>query len=248
MQLIKDQFIAFDQFGCRKTNRKVIVTGMILDQMGDSVKASVDGASVIILIAIIPAYRALLIVSHMDGMPDQLFDSFTAGCRDRNDRNSQECLQVIDPDGAPVSPHLIHHIEGDDHRYIHLQQLHGEVEISLDVGGVQNINDRFGLLVQDEVAGNQLFTAVRGHRVDAGQVRHQGVGMIADGSVLAADGNPGEIAHMLIGTCQLIEECCLTGVLISYQGKCQQCIFWQGIPVSRMMEAAFFSEAGMLCL
>ena len=98
MQLIKDQFIAFDQFGCRKTYRKVIVPGMILDQMGDSVKASVDGASVIILIAIIPAYRALLIVSHMDGMPDQLFDSFTAGCRDRNDRNSQECLQVIDPD------------------------------------------------------------------------------------------------------------------------------------------------------
>ena len=41
------------------------------------------------------------------------------------------------------------------------------------------------------------------------------------GAVFMFYGNAWEVAHMLVGTCELVEEGCLSAVLVASQGKCQ---------------------------
>ena len=42
-----------------------------------------------------------------------------------------------------------------------------------------------------------------------------------DDSVLAVDGDTWEIAHMLVGTCQLVEKCRLATILLPGKGEGQ---------------------------
>lgn len=59
-------------------------------------------------------------------------------------------------DGATVGAHLIHHIEGQYHGDPQLQKLQSKVEITLDIGGIHNIDDAIRLLIQDEIPGDDL--------------------------------------------------------------------------------------------
>lgn len=40
----------------------------------------------------------------------------------------------------------------NDHRYPHLQQLAGEIEVALDVGGIDNVDNQLGLVGQEKIA------------------------------------------------------------------------------------------------
>ena len=76
----------------------------------------------------------------------------------------------------------------------------------LDVRGVHDVDDGRGLLIQDEAAGDDLLAAVGGHGVDAGEVRDQRLGVTLDDPVLPVHGDAGEVAHVLVGAGELVEE------------------------------------------
>ena len=93
------------------------------------------------------------------------------------------------------------------------------IQITLDIRRIHDIDDSSGFLIQDKITGYDLFTAVRGHGINTGQVCHQSIRIPFDGTVLTVYGNSGEISHMLIRTGELIEQCSLATVLISRQGE-----------------------------
>lgn len=89
----------------------------------------------------------------------------------------------------------------------------------LDVGRVDDVDDRVGARVEDELAAHDLLARVGAERVDAGQVGDGGLGMVADLTVLAVDGDAREVAHMLVRPGQAIEEGRLSAVLVAREGK-----------------------------
>ena len=141
---------------------------------------------------------------------------------------------------------LVHHVQGDDHGDVHFQQLHGQVKVALDVRGVHDVDDRFRVLVQDKVAGDQLLTGIGRHGIDPGQVRDQGIRVPADDAVLAVHGDAGEVADVLVGAGQLVEERGFSAVLVADEGEGQRGPFRKGVARTLGMETAFLTEAGVL--
>ena len=83
--------------------------------MHDAVDAPVYGASLIVGAAKIHALRTFLIFGDMDGVLDQLVNTFVFGCGDRHDGNAERFLHLIDQDGTAVFAHFVHHIERNNH-------------------------------------------------------------------------------------------------------------------------------------
>ena len=216
--------------------------------MRDGVQTPVYSAAVVALIAEILPERPLLIVGDMDRVVHEFLDAFAVDGRNRDHGNAQQRFQLVDVDGSAVAPDLVHHIEGDDHGDVHFQQLHGQIEVALNIGRVHDVDDGAGLLLQDKIPGDQLLAAVGRHGINARQVRDQRIGAVADRPVLAADGHAGKVAHVLVGSGQLVEERCLATVLIADQCKSQERVIRKRISVTGTMEAARLTQAGVFRL
>ncbi len=93
---------------------------MVVNQMHNPMKAPVYCPAVVLRVTKILPAGAFLILCHMQCMVDQLVNSFIFRRRNRNDGDSKQLLQLIDPHGTAVLPHLIHHVEREHHRNIQL--------------------------------------------------------------------------------------------------------------------------------
>ena len=245
-KLVQDQPVPLDHLCCRKPERKPRALRVILDDVLHRVDRPVDRAAVVVLAAEILPLRMLLILRDVDGMGDKLAHALVLRRGDGNDGHSQHRLHPVDVDGAVVADNLVHHVERDDHRNIHLQKLHGQVKVTLDIGCVDDIDDRAGLVLQDEAPGDNLLAAVRGHGIDPWQVRDPRVGMALDRAVLAVHRDAGEVADMLVGSGQLVEERRLAAVLVADQGKGEHRPVGEALAVPRKMIAPVLTEARVL--
>ena len=72
--------------------------------------------------------------------------------------------------------------------------------------------------------------------------------MTLDRAVFAVDSYTREIAYVLIGTCELVEEGSLAAVLIAYECKSQKSPFRQWIACSLRVKTSAFAESRMLRL
>ena len=231
LQAAQDVLISFCQLAGSEPAGNPGIAGVVIDQVHDAMETPVHGTIVIQSIAEVLTARTLLVAGHMDSMIHQLADALALQSGDWHHGDPQPLFQFVDQHGAAVFPDLVHHIQGQNHGNVQLHQLHGQIEVALNVGRVHNIDDASGLLLQNELAGHQLLTGVGRHGIDSGKIRHQGVLLTADDTVLAIHGDTGEIAHMLVGAGQLVKQSCLAAVLVSCQGKRQGLPFRQCHPV-----------------
>ena len=103
----------------------------------------------------------------------------------------QHRFHLVDAHRAAVAAHFVHHVQRQNHGdiqlhqlhgqvevalnivdatniernlylTIQLHQLHGQVEVALDVGGVHDIDDAGGLFADDELAGDDLLAGIGG--------------------------------------------------------------------------------------
>ena len=246
-QLFQKQLISFDQLGCRKPYGDPCIHRVILDQMHHCMNTAVYGTAMIRTVAKILHRRCFLIFRHMDRMMHQFIHTLILCCRDRHDRHAQHLFHCIDVHIAAVADHLIHHIECYHHRQSHLEQLHRQIQIPPDTGHIHDIYDRLGLFLQDKIPGNDLFTGIRRHGIDARQVRDQRPLLSADLSILAIDRNPRKVSDMLVRSGQLVKQRGLSAVLVADQCKGQRRSLRQGILRFFFMIASFFPQTRMLC-
>ena len=142
LQLLEDQLVPLDELAGRKAHRQPRALGVVLNEVADRVQAAVHRAAVVVRVAEILAQRLFLKVGNMNGMPHQLVHALILCCGDRDHRNSQHGFHGIDVHGAAVAGHLVHHVQRHDHRAVHLQKLHGQIQVPLDVGRIDDIDDR----------------------------------------------------------------------------------------------------------
>ena len=68
----------------------------------------------------------------------------------------------------------VEHVDHDDHWHKHFDQLGREVEVALEVRGINNVDDRFSFTRQEDVVTGDalIFTGggCRRNRIDAGKV------------------------------------------------------------------------------
>ena len=121
---------------------------MIVYQLHDAVYTSVYGTAVIIFITKVLFSGTFLIFCHMHRMTYKLVYAFVFRSRNRNDGDAEQSLHIIDTYRSAVTPHLIHHVDGQNHRHIQLYKLHGQIQVTLDIGSVHYVNDALRLLIQ----------------------------------------------------------------------------------------------------
>ena len=133
---------------------------MVFDQMHYAVDAAVHRSAVVILAAEVLALGLLLVFCYMQGMLYEFVDALVPGRGYRHHRNAQQALHLVHAHRAAVAFDLIHHVECQHHGDVELKELHGKIEIPLDVAGVHDVDYGAGLLLQDEAPGDQLLGSV----------------------------------------------------------------------------------------
>ena len=109
---------------------------------------------------------------------EQLRDALVLKSGDHHDRAAELLGELVRVDLVAVLLDQVGHVEGDDHGQAGLDNLKRQVQVALEVGGVDNLDDNIGLAAHEVIARALLLGAVGGKRVDAGEVR--------DGNVLVA--------------------------------------------------------------
>ena len=72
---------------------------------------------------------------------------------------AQLCAQLLQVDLIAVLAHQIDHVHSHDHRDAQLDQLGGQVEVALDVGAIDDVQDGVGLLL-DQISTGTTSSSV----------------------------------------------------------------------------------------
>ena len=221
VELAGDQLVALDHLRGGKTRWDGRLLGVRLDDVRRGMDAAVHRAERVVLLracgAEVDAAGRLVEARHMQGVVDQLVDALVLRRGNGHHGNAQLSLELVHAHGAAVGLDLVHHVERQHHGDAQLHDLHGQVQVALDVGAVDDVDDSVGFLVEQEVARDDLLVGVRRQRVHARQVGDGGLGVPADGAVLAIDRDAREVADVLVRARELVEQRGLAAVLVAHQ-------------------------------
>ena len=136
-----------------------------------------------------------------------------------NDRHAELLRQLLYVDHVAALLDDIHHVQRDNDRNAHLEQLGGQVQVALDVGGVHQVHDGLRLLVYEIITRNDLLQRVRREGVDTRQVGDQDFLVALELAFLLFHGNTRPVADILGRTGQIVKHRGLAAVRVA--GKCQ---------------------------
>ena len=156
-QLLCNKGLALCQLCCRKSNGDSRRLRMILDQMHDSVEATVDRTALVGGVTKVLSARALLIARYVKCVGDKLVNALVLCRGNGHYGDSQRLLQLVYSNGTAVFSHLVHHVQRKNHGNVELHQLHGKIEVALDVGGVNYVYDAAGVAFEYEITRNYLL-------------------------------------------------------------------------------------------
>ena len=114
--------------------------------------------------------------------------------------------------------HLIHHVEGNDHGDSQFHQLEGKIQVPLNIGGIHNVDNSLGMLLQDKIPGDNLLRCIGRKGVNAGQVHQGDVLVVEDLPLFFLHRYAGEVAHVLVAAGQGIKQGGLAAVLVACKG------------------------------
>ena len=159
-----------------------------------------------------------LLINGDDGV-EKLGDSFSAAAHRRTDGNTQKDSQLLFVQLVPLVLQFVVHVQGHHQPEVHIDELRGKVEVSLDVGGVHYVDDDVGHALQQMLAYVQFFRGVGRQGIGARQV-YQGniVVLVMEVPLLGVYGYSGVIAHVLVGAGSHIEKGGFSAVGIAHQG------------------------------
>ena len=109
---------------------------------------------------------------------EQLLDALVLKGRDHHNRAAELFGELVRVDLVAVLLDQVGHVEGNDHGQAGLDNLKRQIQVTLEVGGIDHLDDNIGLAAHEVIARALLLGAVGGKRVDAREVR--------DGNVLVA--------------------------------------------------------------
>ena len=187
--------------------------GNVRDQLFDLGQRVLDGLGERMLCRSVLRRSGLL--CRLDELPGALA---LDGCG-LNDRNAELFGELLDVDHVAALLDDIHHVQRDNDRDAHFKQLGGQVQVTLDVGRINEVHDGVRLLVYEIVACYDLLERVRRQRVNTRQVSDRNFLVALELAFLLLDRNTRPVADILRRTGQIVEHGRLAAVRVT--GKCQ---------------------------
>ena len=136
VQGVQHGLVALHQFGGSKPRRRLDAFRVVLHKVRNGVDRPMYRAGTKILA---PWILAVLRGPH-SGL-DQFVNALVFAGRDRDHRHPEFLLQFVNLNGPAVRADLVHHIEGDYHRDIQLNQLHTQIKVALDIGCIHDVDN-----------------------------------------------------------------------------------------------------------
>ena len=136
---------------------------------------------------------------------------------DLHDPAPQLPAQLLHVDPVAVLPHHVHHVDGDDHGDTQLRQLCGQIQIPLQIGAVDDVQNGVGTLLDQIVPRHHLLQRVGGQGVDARQVHNAYVVVLFQLALFLLHRHARPVAHELVGARQRVEQGGFPGVGIACQ-------------------------------
>ena len=125
--------------------------------------------------------------------------------------------QLGEVDLVAVLADDVHHVHGHDHRNAQLGQLRGQVQVALQVGAVDQVQDDVRTLADQVVTGDDLLQRIGRQRINTGKVGHDGVVMLLETALLLLDGDARPVADKLVGAGERVEQRRLAAVRVARQ-------------------------------
>ena len=111
-------------------------------------------------------------VGMLERTPEELLQAEAPATDGRHHRNAELPRQLLGIDLDTVAGCLIHHVEGDDHRSLELEKLHGQLERPAEAAGVNDVDDEIVGFFEKVSLGLPGVLFRRGQRVDPRQIHN----------------------------------------------------------------------------
>ena len=142
-----------------------------------------------------------------------------------NHRDTQLALEACGADAQAGLRRHIHHVQHEDDGPAQVENLVNEIEISLEVVGVDDAEDAVGLrrvgpAAEQDIAGDRLVGRTRRQRIRTGQIddRHRLAVLRIGRADFLFDRDAGVIADFLFQSGERIEERALATIGITHEG------------------------------
>ncbi len=143
---------------------------------------------------------------------------------------AERFTQAAKVDLVAVFANQIDHVDGDDNRNAELDELGGQVQVALDVGAVDDIQNGVGLFAHQVCARHDLFQRIGRQGIDARKILNDDIFMPFQAPFLFFDCDAGPVPDILAGAGQSVEQRRLSAVRIAgqrnfdFHGKIPPCI------------------------
>ena len=150
--------------------------------------------------AIVSAGIFLAFVEFDDGL-EELIHASTIGEDGRNHRDTEEFAQLVVVDVIATLFGFIKHVEGTDHADVHVYQLGGEIEVALQVAGVDNVDDDIRRMLDELLAHIKLFRRIGRKGIGARQIYQvEMIAVVFGFAHLGIHGYSAIVAHTFVST------------------------------------------------
>ena len=167
--------------------------------------------------AIVSAGIFLAFVEFDDGL-EELVHASAIGEDGRNHRDTEEFAQFVVVDVIATLLGFIKHIEGADHADVHIYQLCGEIEIALQVAGVDDVDDDIWRMLDELLAHIEFFWRISREGIGTRQIYQIEVVAVEIGfTYFRIYGYTAIVAYAFVSTRCKVEEGSLAAVWISHQ-------------------------------
>ena len=94
---------------------------------------------------------------HLDDSTEQFLDTHATLERGGNDRHTKERGERVEVHMITTTLELIIHIKGSHHAQVHINKLGGEIEVTLKISGIKDVDDHIGQLLSKILSHVKLF-------------------------------------------------------------------------------------------
>ena len=211
LQLIHDLIVALEQLDSVPAQEAVIDFALngLLDVSDGVLNAAGEDVGQLAALASLCSSHSSLCGS---------LGAFALQCADLNSLTAQLGAQLLQVDLIAVLADEVDHVDRHDHGDAQLDELSGQVQVALDVGAVNDVQDGVGLLLDQVSTGDDLFQSVRRQGVDTGQVLDDDILRAFQLTLFLLNGNAGPVADVLVRAGQCIEQGRFTAVRVA--GQC----------------------------
>ena len=210
LEQVEKLFLSLDELGGGEPAGDLGPLGVVLDDVAHRMDAPVHRAAG----AEVQHLRQNPVLGSGKQGIHQLGDALVLGGADGHHGDPQCLTQLFYINAAAVAGELIHHVQGNHRGHLEGKQLQSQIQVPLDVGGIHNVEDGVRLGVQNKIPGDDFLLGIGPDGVNARQVHDLMVGA-PDGAAFLVHGDPGKIAHMLIGSGEGVEQGGFAAVLVA---------------------------------